>query len=165
MDLFIQIRNGMPYEHPIMGDNFREAFPDIDPNNLPPEFARFERLECPYAAGPYEVDVVSYQWVDGIVKDVWSVRSMTEEEKAVRKADYSRNLLAVIAAAKDRTQKYIDMAPDEASKNAWLAHLEALNNFVFDDPVLAVLPEPPRVAKDGRLMNLTASGAAPNVTG
>ena len=31
MELFIQIdENGQAKEHPIMGDNFRQAFPDID---------------------------------------------------------------------------------------------------------------------------------------
>ena len=30
MRLFIQIRDGQPFEHPIIEDNFREAFPDID---------------------------------------------------------------------------------------------------------------------------------------
>lgn len=81
MELFIQIQNGQPYEHPILGDNFRAAFPDVDTNNLPPQFARFVRVACPNKAGVYEVDEVSYQWVDGVVKDVWSIRQMTNEER------------------------------------------------------------------------------------
>lgn len=80
MELFIQIRDGQPFQHPILGDNFREAFPQIDPNNLPSEFARFERIEPPQC-GVYEVLLgPSYQWVDGIVKDVWEVRPMTAQE-------------------------------------------------------------------------------------
>lgn len=80
MELFIQIRDGQPFEHPIFEGNFREAFPHIDPNNLPPEFARFERIEPPQH-GVYEVVLgPSYQWVDGIVKDVWEVRPMTAQE-------------------------------------------------------------------------------------
>lgn len=81
MKLFIQIRDGKPYEHPILEDNFRMAFPDIDINNLPPEFANFERVECNIEVGIYEVAEVSYQFVGGIVKDVWSKRPMTDEEK------------------------------------------------------------------------------------
>lgn len=81
MELFIQIRDGQPYEHPIFGDNFREAFPDIDTSNLPPEFARFERIPIP-DIGVYEIaEGPVYQWVNGIVKDVWTVRPMTAEEK------------------------------------------------------------------------------------
>ena len=81
MKLFIQIRDGQPYEHPIMESNFLEAFPHVDPNNLPQEFASFERIEQP-AIGQYEViEGVTYQWDNGIVKDVWSIRQMTDEEK------------------------------------------------------------------------------------
>lgn len=87
MELFIQIRDGQPFEHPILGYNFREAFPHIDPNNLPPEFARFERVEPP-RVGVYEVLLNStYQWVDGVIKDVWVVRPMTAQEKLDKQKD------------------------------------------------------------------------------
>jgi len=83
MKLFIQIRNGQPYEHPIMESNFLEAFPHVDPDNLPQEFASFERVEQP-AIGQYEViEGVTYEWDNGIVKDVWHVRPMNDAEKTV----------------------------------------------------------------------------------
>jgi len=81
MRLFIQIRNGEPYEHPILEDNFVLAFPDIDLNNLPENFARFERVPCDIDLDIYEVAEVSYQFINGIVKDVWSKRPMTNEER------------------------------------------------------------------------------------
>lgn len=81
MNLFIRIKNNQPYEHPIFEDNFRQVFPYIDVEKLPPEFARFERIEAPIV-GVYEVyEGVTYEWVDGIVKDVHHVRDMTEQEK------------------------------------------------------------------------------------
>jgi hypothetical protein len=93
MELFIQIRNGQPFEHPILGDNFRQAFPDIDVNNLPPEFAKFERVERPIL-GVYQVmvqDDPTYELVDGIWKDVWSVRPMTDQEKSDKISQYRLN--------------------------------------------------------------------------
>ena len=81
--MFIQIKDGQPHEHPIMDWNFREAFPDIDIDNLPSQFANFERVECDIEVGLYEVAEVSYQWVGNAVKDVWSKRPMTNEEKLV----------------------------------------------------------------------------------
>lgn len=81
MELFIQIKDGQPFEHPIFGDNFRLAFPDLDTDNLPAEFARFERVICPslvYAT--LNNPDPTYQWVDGIVKDVWNITPMTAEE-------------------------------------------------------------------------------------
>lgn len=85
MELFIRIQNGQPFEHPILGDNFRQAFPNIDTNNLPPEFARFVRVEPP-AVGVYEKNqTVSYQLIDGAYTDVFSVEQMTMEEIAIKK--------------------------------------------------------------------------------
>jgi hypothetical protein len=80
MELFIRIQNGQPFEHPIMGDNFRMAFPNVDTNNLPAEFARFVRVPAPML-GPYEKNqTVSYQLVDGVYTDVFAVEQMTAEE-------------------------------------------------------------------------------------
>jgi hypothetical protein len=83
MELFIQIQNGQPYEHPIIGDNFREAFPHIDVDNLPPEFARFVRTPAPIPDGPYRLVIAgSYVWDNGAVKDNWLIVDMSAEEKA-----------------------------------------------------------------------------------
>ena len=84
MELFIRIKDGQPFEHPIFGDNFRQAFPDVDVNNLPAEFARFVRVAAP-VLGPYEKNqTVSYQLIDGFYTDVFSVEQMTAEEIAVK---------------------------------------------------------------------------------
>jgi hypothetical protein len=75
MELFIRIVDGQPFEHPMLGDNFRQAFPHVDVNNLPPEFARFVRVPCPAPDDGFMIAsaTCTYQWVDGIVKDVWEI--------------------------------------------------------------------------------------------
>ena len=84
MELYIRIIDGQPFEHPILGDNFREAFPHIDVNTLPSEFAKFERIEQP-SHEIFEVyEGVTYEWIDGIVKDVHHVRAMTEQERQIK---------------------------------------------------------------------------------
>jgi len=84
MELYIQIKNGQPFEHPIIGDNFRESFPHIDTNNLPPNFARFERIPLP-ALGVYEIyENTTYERDGAGYKDVHHVRPMTEEEKQAK---------------------------------------------------------------------------------
>jgi hypothetical protein len=130
MELYIQIRNGQPFEHPIFGDNFRQAFPHIDVDNLPPEFAKFERVERPIL-GVYQVmvqDDPTYELVDGIWKDVWHVRDMTAEEIT---------------------------AKQQVAKDAWAA-LPNRDNFAawtFDEAALTYVPPIPRpegdVAWDG----------------
>ena len=84
LELYIQIRNGQPHEHPIFADNFRTAFSNVDTANLPDTFAKFIRVDQP-EIDTYEVyEGVTYQWFDGVVKDVHSVRPMTDEEQTAK---------------------------------------------------------------------------------
>ena len=97
MELYIRIVDGVPFEHPILGDNFRQAFPNIDVNNLPPEFAKFERVELP-ELNIYQVlisDQPTYEFKDGIYKDVWHIRDMTDEEKAQVDAEIANNFVMI----------------------------------------------------------------------
>jgi hypothetical protein len=81
MRCFIKIKDGQPVDHPILEQNFREAFPEINTENLPPEFAEFIRHPQP-EIGVYEVyQGVEYQWIDGKVQDVHLVREMIQSEK------------------------------------------------------------------------------------
>ena len=94
MELYIRIKDGKTFEHPIFGDNFRQAFPSIDTENLPPEFARFVRV-APPVVGLFEVcDECVYELVDGVYTDVHCVRAMTAEEKAARIEQARTNLPA-----------------------------------------------------------------------
>lgn len=94
MRLFIRIKDGQPFEHPLFEDNFRAAFPEIDPENLPPEFARFTRVAMPLCAVFEIYEGVTYEPDNaGGWKDVHHVRAMTPEEKqahieAVREFDH-----------------------------------------------------------------------------
>ena len=81
MEFFIRIKDGQPFEHPIIVDNFRESFPSVDTNNLPAEFARFMRVQDP-VVGVYEDYIgVTYELIDGVYKDVHHVVPMTEQQK------------------------------------------------------------------------------------
>ena len=72
MELFIRIKDGQPFEHPILGDNF---------GAVPEHWALFVRVTAP-VLGPYEKNqTVSYQLVDGVWTDVFSCEQMTQEER------------------------------------------------------------------------------------
>lgn len=113
MELFIRIKDGQPFEHPIFGDNFRQAFPDVDVNNLPAEFARFERVQAP-ALGAYEKNQrAQYErGQDGVYRDVWYCDQMTAEEIS---------------------------AKQQATKDAWAAN-NGFESWVFDEAACAFKP-------------------------
>lgn len=81
MNLYIRVKNDEAFEHPIFEENFKQAFPEIDINNLPEGFAKFERIPAP-PLGPYEKDqYVKYEkGTDGIYRDVWYTSQMSNQE-------------------------------------------------------------------------------------
>jgi len=81
MNLYIQIENGQPVNHPAFEDNLIEAF-----GAVPDHWEPFVRVERP-VSDVYEIlesTEPTYQKVNGVWTDVWSLRPMTDEEKAVK---------------------------------------------------------------------------------
>jgi len=81
MSLFIQINNGTPINHPLTLENMLYVFPEFDGRNLPDGYAKFERTSKPTELKFQITDGPTYQIIDGVVKEEWSVRQMTVEEK------------------------------------------------------------------------------------
>lgn len=152
LELYIQIRDGQPHEHPIFADNFKLAFPDVDVNNLPADrFAKFIRVAQP-AIGTYEVyEGVTYEWVDGVVKDVHSVRPMTDEERAAKveqmKVEAEQIKLGRIAFINDM----LTTETDETAQTLWLDCLTAHEawELVNVDPITPAFPLFPRKDESG----------------
>lgn len=145
LELYIQIRDGQPHEHPIFADNFRAAFPDVDTENLPDTFAKFIRVDQP-VPDTYEVyEGVSYQWIDGVVKDVHSVRAMTDEERAAKTAELEATANQIkldrIAIINDK----LTTETDETAQTLWLNCLTAHEAWVLEsvDPITPAFPRFP----------------------
>ena len=165
MNLFIKLENGQPFEHPITEENFVLAFPDIDLTNLPEWVVPFERVAKP-EIGIFEVDEgATYEFVNGVVKDVWHIRAMTDEEKAVKTENIRNDRLASIEALKAFALENANTASTDEIRLAWQAYFDALNAFVLTDLFDYQLPIGPRISASGELLSITASGNAPNVIG
>ena len=81
MNLYIQVQDGQPINHPALVDHLYGAF-----GGVPDDWKPFIRVEHP-AVGVYEVYVdTTYEQVGGYYVDVHNVRPMTDEEKAVKLA-------------------------------------------------------------------------------
>lgn len=82
--LYIKIKNGEPYQHPIVESNLLACRPDIDLENLPGDIAVFERAKDTII-GPYqELVETKYVWKDGIVTEEHILRDFTEDEKTIK---------------------------------------------------------------------------------
>lgn len=80
MKLFIRIKDGLPFEHPLLEENVRQVWPDLDFTNLPEWIAPFNRRH-PEECNPYmHPKECRYELVNGIYSDVWYGAPFSEEE-------------------------------------------------------------------------------------
>jgi hypothetical protein len=123
MNLYIQTENGQTVNHPAFEDNLIAAF-----GGVPDHWKPFVRVERP-TLGVYEVlesEQPAYQMVDGVWTDVWTVRPMTDEEKAA-KQQVVRDAWALI--------------PNAFNFTAW----------VLDEATLRMVPPIPRPVEEGKI--------------
>jgi len=147
MECIIRIVDGQPFEHPIMMDNFMSAFPRIDVNALPPEFAKFERLEQPVlitgqtayhnVGHHYAFDSDMSKW-----KDDWFLIDMTDAEKAAKRAEGEASTINTLNLLKQFAQTNLDTAIEE-QKPSWQTYLDQLNALTYDDPFAVTWPTIP----------------------
>lgn len=153
LELYIQIRDGQPYEHPIFADNFRAAFPEVDPENLPlDQFAKFIRVRIPREPETYEVAERTYQWVDGVVKDVWTFRPMTDEEREAKQDQMVLEANALRDMMLAQAQEMIVKVSDPDSNQVWRNYAADLIMWVLEsvDPITPELPKPPVMGIGGK---------------
>jgi hypothetical protein len=99
MNLYIQTENGQAINHPAFEDNLIQAFGEV-----PSHWEPFVRVERP-ALTEYQVfedPNVTYEKVDGVWTDVFHIRDMTTEEKAIALQNKIDTAKAMWAALPDR---------------------------------------------------------------
>lgn len=162
MRCIIRIVDGQPFEHPIMIDNFRQAFPDIDINApLPDGFAWFDRKLRPQIQ-EHEVFVnehAYYEWDGTIWTDVWRVRDKTEDELRVEVADAYDFLRTKAANA------IASLSDDAEGIAAWTAFVELVDARHAENPMKIKPPRLPYKNEDGVWISVNNPGSTPNVIG
>jgi len=118
MTLYIEIDNGVTRNHPAFEENLLQAF-----GCIPTNWELFIRVERP-VLDVYEVlmsDQPTYEKVNDVWMDVWSIRNMTNDEKIAKQQQ-------VITAFNSREQA--------ENWSAW----------IFDDATCTMQPPIPRPA-------------------
>jgi len=123
MNLYIETKDGQPVNHPAFEDNLLQAF-----GQIPDHWEPFVRVERP-VPGVYEVlesEMATYQKVNGTWTDVWTLRPMTDAEKAAKQQ-------AVIDAFNQREQA--------SNWSAW----------TLDEATCTMVPPIPRPIEKGKI--------------
>jgi len=86
MKLYIQVRDGQSVGYPILEENLKIAFPDMDPDDPANGYAPFNRLPVPSDVTPgvfQKLQDTPVLGADGITwEDKWQVVDITDAEKA-----------------------------------------------------------------------------------
>ena len=76
-NLYIQIENGIPISHPVIEENLKMFFPDLDPNNPPEGFCRFVKSPVPEPGTNEIIDSVSYE-LSNYYTDLYGVKTYVD---------------------------------------------------------------------------------------
>jgi hypothetical protein len=158
MNLYIQIKDGNVFQHPILEDNLRQAFPTMDFENLPENFARFKRYVQPsptdMPVGTFQVAVVAYEWNDAeqCYYDAWSVREMTDQERTITINNQVNENAAKLQYFQEHALEMIDETEGEL-QNSWRNYQNLLNLIDFTDPFSVLWPFAPYTDPDGNVVD------------
>jgi hypothetical protein len=119
MNLYIETENGQTKNHPALENNLIAAF-----GVIPEHWEPFVRIERP-VPGVYQIvsDEPTYEKVDGVWTDVWTLRDMTAEEKTAKQ------------------QSVIDAFNAREQSENWSA-------WTLDETICAMRPPIPRPASE-----------------
>jgi len=120
MNLYIQVKDGKPVNHPAFEQNILQAFKEI-----PQDWETFIRVERP-TLGPYQFfakDEPTYEKVNGVWTDVWHIQELSADEILVKQ---------------------------NTVKNAWLSRRQAENwsAWIFNEATCAFDPPVPAPDND-----------------
>lgn len=165
---FIQIVNGQPHGGPIGLVNFQAAFPYVNLNNLPPEFAEFNHSPKP-ARKMYEVVEGPFYTYDGkVVHESWTTRPMTDEERVEDDELVRQQLMRNHQKLKNIALEKIQNASDDAEKMDWENYLRELDSWQLtdlDQPNFPQFPRPISPIKPLPVAEIDETGSPPDVTG
>jgi hypothetical protein len=168
MNLYIQIKNGQPFEHPILEDNFIETFPNLDVNNLPPEFARFRRItveDCGISIDDPSKKLVMTDYRlanDGFWEDVWeAVDKDVNQLQRLQEVENEEKLniaIGLLSSLKNKANEIYDALTNESEKQAWDTYFSKMS---FENPIThdITIPKYPIKNEEGKYIpNLDENG-------
>lgn len=159
MDLYIKVLTNRPTDHPITRENMESAFPYVDLDNLPSGWAKFIRVPCPRLE-VYETAESAYDWDGDVIKDVWYIHQMSEDEKR-QKQERVKQMWKLDNGPENWifdeitcTHKPPKDMPNDGKQYIWV---QAANNWVEVEQSPLPLNSRPPYPTDGRIYNYNES--------
>ena len=145
MKLYIKVINGVSIDHPSVESNLLEVFGGV----IPSEYELFETTPNELVRGVFQVAERTYiKRNDGVWTDSWTIRDMTDSEKADETVKLVKDTERHMTFHKEMAQRGIAAClsgSDLDGVNAWSTYLVRCNNWVLQslDPLTPPMPRPP----------------------
>lgn len=79
MNLYIELQDGKPINHPMQQSNLEMIYPGMDFENLPENYCKFVRVQKPWPKWDEVIEGPEYKMIDGIFYDVWTINKISDE--------------------------------------------------------------------------------------
>ena len=145
-NLWIRLFDGRPLNNPVTETNLLHAF-----GKVPADYVPFLRVECDAIAGIFQDVSCSYQNIDGVWRDVWTVIDRPADEIASIKQ-------SIEAATEERRakrlaiiQEKIDTESDANALSLWQSCRDLTQAWKIEtyDPLSPGFPKYPKQDEQG----------------
>jgi hypothetical protein len=146
MELFIQVIDGKPVNHPAFKENLEQAFPD----GIPVEWEPFKRVPTTLTCDTFEKSICEYVKDEtGIWTDYWHVTPMTDEEREEKTQQIKDAIQKEINGRILQAKNAVIWALKNSNLNAvqvWEEYLSRLQSYAVESvaPVMPRIPQGPR---------------------
>jgi hypothetical protein len=129
MNLYIQVENGQPINHPSLEENLIEAF-----GAIPENWESFVRIERPILEWnqTFEDPHVIYGAVNGEWTDVFQIRELTAEEQEQKRAQEAEQAKQDHKLLIDSYKAKWDVLPQRDNFSAWMFNEETIQ---YEPPI------------------------------
>ena len=138
--LFIKVVNGQPVDHPKIDINLEQVYGSIE--NIPSEYQPFMRVSQNVKPGPYQTPACSYQQIDGVWQDVWTLVDMTEAEILVRQQEIHNWATSAEEAVRRKIERRLLETSDENEIAVINQYIAILNAWELDLTAPSFPPPP-----------------------
>jgi hypothetical protein len=136
MNLYIQIKNGQPFDDPYLESNLYQIIENFDPNNLPDGWAKFTRVLNPYIHDSLYHEVVLHSYTfdsnTNTCTDLWTKRTLNDEELSSKKDNHELIIMEKFDTLITKATTMIDSFTwdnelNRYNKSVWQIYLMMLN--------------------------------------
>jgi len=141
MNLYIEIENGIPKNHPVTEENLIQLYESVE--NIPEKFKPFVRHLQYVTCGPYQKPVNTYEEHNSVWQDVWTATDLEGDELLARKQEIYERSVQDLPLLIFQTKRIIMKATDEnGKKTAAKRYLSILENLelTVENPLILAPP-------------------------